>query len=515
MDLTSEQAEICEDPLNRGGLVVVNAYAGSGKSTTLRLLAETHPRHKFFYLCFNKTVAEAARRVFPSNVRVSTMHGIAYGAMCKRFANSKLGRELRPAEIKDHFRLANSFSAVQVREALRQFLLSSDNEPGSQHLGAAAVGAESGYWTEVLKVTRAYWREMISPDSAVPLSHDGYLKLFVLEKTPLRYLDALLLDEAQDTNAITARFVSMQRAEGATVVLVGDRHQAIYKFRGAANYIDQCLGLDGANLYDLTQSFRFPQVIADLASDVLNEWKGDDVRITGLGKRRKVQSHAFVARTNSTILEHANALIDDGQKAIHFAGTEEREQFKPDAKYGFEELLDVYHFWSRNAGAVRSKYLRRFKSFHEIKEMTENPDAHEAELKRMVAMVERLEYRLPSTLSKLSASAVGPERAQITLSSAHRAKGMEWDCVEVAEDFLNLCDADLEAQNMTEPEFDEEVNLIYVAVTRTRGALKLPESIKTWRDCYLRGKSPPRSEKMKAKLKRTQPTGPLSRARVI
>jgi len=78
MDLTSEQAEICEDPLNRGGLVVVNAYAGSGKSTTLRLLAEMHPRHKFLYLCFNKTVAEAARRVFPSNVRVSTMHGIAY-----------------------------------------------------------------------------------------------------------------------------------------------------------------------------------------------------------------------------------------------------------------------------------------------------------------------------------------------------------------------------------------------------------------------------------------------------
>jgi F-box protein, helicase, 18 len=183
------------------------------------------------------------------------------------------------------------------------------------------------------------------------------------------------------------------------------------------------------------------------------------VRITGLGKRSKVQSHAFIARTNSTILEHANALIAKGQKDIHFAGTEAREQFKPDVKYGFEELLDVYHFWSGNARAVQSRDLRRFKSFAEIKEMTENPDAQEAELKRMVAMVERLEDRLPSTLSRLTASAVGPERAQITLSSAHRAKGLEWDSVEVAEDFLNLCDADLEAQNMTEPEFDEEVHI--------------------------------------------------------
>jgi hypothetical protein len=37
--------------------------------------------------------------------------------------------------------------------------------------------------------------------------------------------------------------------------------------------------------------------------------------------------------------------------------------------------------------------------------MTENPDAQEAELRRMVALVERLEDRLPSTLSRLSATA--------------------------------------------------------------------------------------------------------------
>ena len=134
--------------------------------------------------------------------------------------------------------------------------------------------------------------------------------------------------------------------------------------------------------------------------------------------------------------------------------------------------------------------------------MTENPDAQEAELRRMVALVERLEDRLPSTLSRLSASAVGPEKAQITLSSAHRAKGLEWDSVQVAEDFLNLCDADLEAGKMTEPEFDEEVNLIYVALTRTRGNLKLPQSVETWWKCYRKGEEPPRSERMQAKLKR-------------
>ena len=79
--------------------------------------------------------------------------------------------------------------------------------------------------------------------------------------------------------------------------------------------------------------------------------------------------------------------------------------------------------------------------------------------------------------------------------------------MQVAEDFLNLCDADLEAQNMTESEFDEEVNLIYVALTRTRGILKLPQSLDTWWKSYRKGEQPPRSERMQAKLKRKKGGG--------
>ena len=42
---------------------------------------------------------------------------------------------------------------------------------------------------------------------------------------------------------------------------------------------------------------------------------------------------------------------------------------------------------------MQSRYLRRFKSFDEIKEMTENPDAKEAELRRMVARTGSMDQR--------------------------------------------------------------------------------------------------------------------------
>ena len=85
----------------------------------------------------------------------------------------------------------------------------------------------------------------------------GTLICIVLEKTPLRYVDVILLDEAQDTNAITAQFVSMQRAEGSAVVLVGDSHQNIYGFSAATNYIDQCLQFEESRVYALTNPFGF------------------------------------------------------------------------------------------------------------------------------------------------------------------------------------------------------------------------------------------------------------------
>jgi F-box protein 18 (helicase) len=258
--------------------------------------------------------------------------------------------------------------------------------------------------------------------------------------------------------------------------------------------------LDEARVYELTQSFRFPQRIADLASDILNEWKGDDVRIVGCGARNGVRSRAFIARTNSSILERAKMLVANGQGPIHFAGTQANDGFRPDAKYGFDELLDVYYLWAKQKSAVKTRYIARFKSFGEIKEMTENRDAQDADLKRMVGLVERWEDRLPTILSRLSASAVGPEEARITLVTGHGAKGLEWDSVEMGDDFFNLCDADLLAENMTEPEFDEEVNLLYVTGTRTRGELDIPQSLETWWTCYLKGEKAPRSEKMNARL---------------
>ena len=75
-------------------------------------------------------------------------------------------------------------------------------------------------------MTRAYWREMISPDSVVPLSHDGYPKLLSRKKRRSDMLTSFCWTRRR-TRTQSLQSVSMQRAEGATVVLVGDERQNI------------------------------------------------------------------------------------------------------------------------------------------------------------------------------------------------------------------------------------------------------------------------------------------------
>ena len=72
---TEEQAEILED---HGPRIIVHAFAGTGKTTTLQAYTERQPRQQFLYIVFNKPAQTEAQKRFGKNVRVVTSHGLAF-----------------------------------------------------------------------------------------------------------------------------------------------------------------------------------------------------------------------------------------------------------------------------------------------------------------------------------------------------------------------------------------------------------------------------------------------------
>ena len=76
-----------------------------------------------------------------------------------------------------------------------------------------------------------------------------------------------------------------------------------------------------------------------------------------------------------------------------------------------------------------------------------------------------------------------PETADRVLATAHKAKGLEWPEVRLAEDFPSLPELDgLDpdgAPRLTAEERDQELHLLYVAATRARRRLEPNEAVRS------------------------------------
>lgn len=64
MAATDEQQRIINYKDEPGSMVCVQAYAGSGKTFTLKVYANTHKDKKMLYLVFNKSIREEAEKNF-------------------------------------------------------------------------------------------------------------------------------------------------------------------------------------------------------------------------------------------------------------------------------------------------------------------------------------------------------------------------------------------------------------------------------------------------------------------
>jgi hypothetical protein len=83
---TAEQQQAI-DQFRKGGSIKINAYAGTGKTSTLELLAHSTAR-RGQYIAFNKDIVRDAKEKFPGSVNCSTTHGLAFRATPSGYKNS-------------------------------------------------------------------------------------------------------------------------------------------------------------------------------------------------------------------------------------------------------------------------------------------------------------------------------------------------------------------------------------------------------------------------------------------
>ncbi|XP_040534433.1 F-box DNA helicase 1 isoform X4 [Gallus gallus] len=431
--LTHEQQRILNHKIERGQIVKIMAFAGTGKTSTLVKYAEKFADLSFLYVTFNKAVAERGRLVFPRNVTCKTFHSLAFGSVGKLYKEkgklnfSKLSAYSVSFLIQNREGQSIFIRGKTVSQTLENFFASSDEEICEEHTPIwfkNTHGERKLVTPEEKRINveeaKEIWRNMKKLDGDVERKYkitcDGYLKLWQLSKPQLSGYDAIFVDEAQDC---TPAIVDIVLSQTCGVILVGDPHQQIYSFRGAVNTL---YTVPHTHIYYLTQSFRFGPEIAYVGATILDVCKGiRNKTLVGGNQEGDVRGSmegkiTMLSRSNFTVFEDAAKLAGrERQIKIHIIGGLVR--------FGLSKIYDIWKL-SQPADEREKDYL---------------------------------------------------------IGTVHQAKGLEFDTVLIADDFVDVpCARD---NNQRRPQFiigmypEDEWNLLYVAVTRAKKCLLMSQSL--------------------------------------
>ena len=468
---TREQLDAAEQFV-KGGSLKINAYAGTGKTSTLSLLAQSSNRQGQ-YIAFNKSIVSDARGKFPDTVNCATTHSLAYRPMASRFSSDKLIGKINANQLADVLKLkkwridekhvlSERSLAYLLLETTRNFAQSADPEPATHHiprLGLLATADEHALRavTDVaLQGAKHIWARMCNPDDPIPLGFDGFLKLWALSD-PVISADYILLDEAQDTNPVVLDVLRKQQAQ---IVYVGDKYQQIYEWRGAINAMENIV--TDESVY-LTTSFRFGSEIAAAASHVLallgekRPLKGNPTLNSRVGS---TNANAVLSRTNASTISVVIEALHDNRRPHLVGGTDELMHM----------LRGVSDLKAGNPSSVPDFF--GFENWQEVIEFAKSGEG--AHLVTFVNLVEsRGEKQLMWALNRT----VAEDNSDLIISTAHKAKGREWPTVRLTDDFLKSRPRK-SAEGESEPALDPaELRLFYVALTRGKEAVDLPESL--------------------------------------
>lgn len=453
--ITKEQRRVvCQQPEKQ--MIVVQAFAGTGKTTTLYHYAKKWKSHKMLYLAYNRALADESRKRFKGldNVHVMTIHSMA----------------LRNVDPNGEMALGN-LKLNTIMEAFGNEI--SDIETAKTVLTEFNMYCSSDSVVEpVHPMVRKLWWCMFT-DKTIKVTHDAYLKQYQRNMPLLLEYDVLMLDEVQDCTDCILHIITSQ--SHSTRIFVGDVYQKIYGFRHV-NEPFQYIMSNGNNreeasdcrCFQLSVSFRMGYDLMHYTNIYLK--RAFHTQTGFSSTRRKQNTHVtkfdthtdriqdlphgtvVLCRYNANVLQLmfqiCNLQISFGfyGKSINF----EKEIFL---------VTNVHYLHMGEMDKVTTPKLKGFATLSELYNhfvaVGNNP------WKDRIQLYDRHGERLIQMWREAQECvSLDP---QIVITTAHQSKGSEFDNVILYDDFpMNN---------------DDAYNTLYVAMTRAKHRLYLNNSL--------------------------------------
>jgi len=491
MILTKEQEEIINsDKLS----FKINAVAGSGKTTTLLEYAKKNSHLKILYLAYNKSLQtsllDKLKKYNLPSMHISTIHSLAYNKI--EAYNYTLAHDLKNQIIENvitkHELTVNQKAYYPIPEyvalikdlvnfycnssliALDSKLIESYKK--QSELGAKILELINKNETRVIEHLKTILSAM--KNKVIDATHDFYLKMFYLNKkvsTNLPY-DLILVDEAQDISDVMIGIVENQSCRR---IYVGDSFQQIYTFRFATNALNK---IDLPS-YDLTQSFRFGDNYAKVLQNNLNSLyeinSSKPLKISGLEKTTLIgknhidfsKQFCVIARSTFGLIQQLVYFIHD-KKKVYFEGGYNSYSFMNQTVYS------IFYLKQKKNDKITIDEIKDFDTINELEQFAK--DTKNQDYLNIIKFINTYGDNIFEINKKIKEFLVTDKKdADIIFTTTHKSKGLEYDQVIMADDFISKKEITNTKNKLSYLRVNEELNIYYVAATRAKDVIQLAD----------------------------------------
>jgi DNA helicase-2/ATP-dependent DNA helicase PcrA len=275
------------------GDLVVNAVAGSGKTSTIVECANRVQGASVLFLAFNNAIVKELKSRLPKNknVEVRTIHGLGQIALIAYIGRDKIQggpsehkyAELAHENIRGYVPHCTREQEADVRRIVIELVVKAQAnlvDPTDEalanladHYGIDTVVSGSGVDESQIY---GFVREVLA--DGIKLTRQGLIAFADMVWLPAhwklrpREADFIFVDEAQDLSKANLATILACRAAGGRMVFVGDPRQSIYGFTGAdVDSFDNIKKATNATELPLSVSYRCPRSVVARAQRIVPE----------------------------------------------------------------------------------------------------------------------------------------------------------------------------------------------------------------------------------------------------
>ena len=456
MNPTSEQDHILSLSVSTSANLMVNALAGTGKTSTLEMIERAVNARPILYLCFNKKIADEATTRMLSTTTVRTFNALGHRIWSRACAknqlrvNPKKSQDLLREIIQDVGRrdqgpLWDSYWSVVHGVGLAKAL---GYVPEGKFPNAKRLIGTSGFHARLDETPDDLTADLIDAvlTRSIAEAYKGHIDYNDQVYMPALFggtyprFPLVLVDEAQDLNPVNHAL--LEKLIRHRTIIVGDPFQSIYGFRGAVqNGMASLTAGYQTTPTDLSVSFRCPQAVVEAARWRVPHFKwikegGHVEHLKELECGDLVEGATIICRNNAPLFKCAIHLLSSG-RSVSVAGSD----IGPKLIALLRRLGDE--------GLSRSSVLSAIDAWLDERLAKSSTTAED------MAACMRVFAEAGTTLGQAIAYAehVLAQKGTIRLMTGHKAKGMEFESVYVLDEWL--CRDE-----------EQDLNLKYVMATR-------------------------------------------------